>query len=73
MRASASLPTVSRIVEIDGHRYLDGGTTDSIPFETALGLEDGARVEGHCPAIARSWCLREIAPTAAMLAARLLR
>ena len=50
VRASASLPTVSRIVEIDGHRYLDGGTTDSIPFETALGLEGGARVEGHSPA-----------------------
>ena len=29
VRASASLPTVSRMVEIDGHRYLDGGTTRS--------------------------------------------
>ena len=50
VRASASLPTVSRIVEIDGHRYLDGGTTDSIPYETALGLPDGHEVEGHVPA-----------------------
>ena len=50
VRASASLPTVSRIVEIDGHRYLDGGTTDSIPFETAMGLPGAREVEGHVPA-----------------------
>ncbi len=31
---------VSRMVELDGHRYLDG-TTDSIPFAAALGLPDG--------------------------------
>ena len=31
LRASASLPLVSRIVEFDGHRLLDGGTADSIP------------------------------------------
>ncbi len=31
MRASASLPLVSRIVEVDGKKLLDGGTTDSIP------------------------------------------
>ena len=36
IRASASLPLVSQIVEIDGHRYLDGGTTDSVPVERAL-------------------------------------
>ena len=50
VRASASLPTVSRIVEIDGHRYLDGGTTDSIPYETAMGLPGAREVEGHVPA-----------------------
>lgn len=33
LRASASLPYFSRIVEIDGKRYLDGGCTDSIPLE----------------------------------------
>lgn len=33
IRASASLPLVSRIVEIDGHKYLDGGIADSIPIE----------------------------------------
>ena len=50
VRASASLPTVSRMVEVDGHRFLDGGTTDSIPFETALGLPEGREVEGYVPA-----------------------
>ena len=33
IRASASLPLVSRIVEIDGRKYLDGGIADSIPVE----------------------------------------
>lgn len=33
VRASASLPMVSRIVEFDGKKYLDGGIADSIPFE----------------------------------------
>lgn len=31
LRASASLPYFSRIVEIHGKKYLDGGCTDSIP------------------------------------------
>lgn len=50
VKASASMPLVSRIVEIDGHRYLDGGTTDSIPVEVALGLPGAAHVEGYVPA-----------------------
>lgn len=33
MRASASLPYVSRIVEADGMKLLDGGCCDSIPVE----------------------------------------
>ena len=33
LRASASLPYCSRIVEIGGSKYLDGGCTDSIPAE----------------------------------------
>lgn len=33
MRASASMPLVSRPVEIDGGKFIDGGTTDSIPLE----------------------------------------
>ncbi|MBP3926893.1 MAG: patatin family protein [Clostridium sp.] len=32
MRASASLPYVSRIVRIDGKKLLDGGCTDSVPL-----------------------------------------
>ncbi len=31
IRASASMPLVSRMVEIDGRRYLDGALADSIP------------------------------------------
>lgn len=33
LRASASLPFISRMVEIDGNKYLDGGVADSIPVE----------------------------------------
>ena len=33
MRASASMPLVSRIVEFGGLKLLDGGITDSIPLE----------------------------------------
>ncbi len=32
-RASASMPLVSRIVEVGGYRLLDGGVADSIPLE----------------------------------------
>ena len=32
LRASASMPVVSRAVEIDGRRFLDGGISDSIPL-----------------------------------------
>lgn len=47
VQASASLPLVSRIVEIDGHRYLDGGTTDSVPYAAALGLPGAPEVAGR--------------------------
>lgn len=43
LRASASLPVVSQIVEIDGGRYLDGGTCDSVPLERALQEPDTGR------------------------------
>ena len=33
IRASASMPLVSRMVEIDGRRYLDGALADSIPVQ----------------------------------------
>ncbi len=32
IRASASMPLVSRIVELEGHKLLDGGVADSIPL-----------------------------------------
>ena len=35
IRASASLPFVSKIVEIDGKKLLDGGICDSIPLKAA--------------------------------------
>lgn len=33
MRATASMPLVSRPVKLDGHLYLDGGMTDSLPLK----------------------------------------
>ena len=33
MRASASMPIASKVVEVDGYKLLDGGMTDSIPLE----------------------------------------
>ena len=37
-RASASMPLVSRPVEINGHLYLDGGIVDSIPYHFMAGI-----------------------------------
>lgn len=39
--ASSTLPLLSRMVEIDGKKYLDGGVTDSIPVNRAI--KDGNR------------------------------
>lgn len=39
VRASSSLPLVSRNVEIDGKLYLDGGISDAIPIRKSI--EDG--------------------------------
>lgn len=33
IRASASMPLASRVVELEGHKLLDGGVSDSIPLE----------------------------------------
>lgn len=33
MRASASMPLVSNIVEVDGYKMLDGGISDSVPLK----------------------------------------
>ena len=37
-RASSSIPGVSRIVEIDSNKYLDGGMADSVPVKKAIEL-----------------------------------
>ena len=36
LRASASLPYFSKIVELDGKQYLDGGCSDSVPIEAFM-------------------------------------
>lgn len=36
IRASSSLPLISKMVEIDGTPYLDGGIADSIPIEQSI-------------------------------------
>lgn len=38
LRATSAMPVVSKIVEIDGKKYLDGGIADSIPLEKCLEL-----------------------------------
>ena len=38
LRASAQMPFCSRMVEIDGKKYLDGGIADSIPVRKALAM-----------------------------------
>lgn len=41
LAASASMPLVNKIVEVDGKKLLDGGTCDSIAYEQSL--KEGAR------------------------------
>ena len=66
LRASASLPYFSRIVEINGKKYLDGGCTDSIPIEAFLNMgyeknvvvltrEDTYRKKPETPFMTRLW------------------
>lgn len=38
VRASSTVPILSKIVELDGHRFLDGGLTCSIPLAKAIEL-----------------------------------
>lgn len=44
LRASASMPYVSRVVEFDGMKLLDGGCTDSIPVKAFQRLGYGRNV-----------------------------
>ena len=41
LRASGSMPFVSRFVEIDGNKYLDGAISDPIPLKKALEMGYG--------------------------------
>lgn len=50
VRASASLPALSHEVVIDGHRYLDGGQTDSIPYAQAMCIDGAEPLPGQVPA-----------------------
>ncbi len=38
LRASASMPLASEIVEVEGKKYLDGGVADSVPLRAAEAL-----------------------------------
>ena len=44
IRASASIPVLSRPVELDGHKLLDGGVADSIPWRWMLDQGYGKNV-----------------------------
>ncbi len=44
IRASSSMPVVSKIVTLEGRKYLDGGITDSIPLEYFEKVGYGANV-----------------------------
>ena len=44
IRASASMPVVSRVVEIDGYKLLDGGMADSIPLRQMQRMGYGRNV-----------------------------
>lgn len=50
IRASASMPLVSQIVEIDGQKMLDGGIADSIPVKyfESIGYDRNIAVLAQC-------------------------
>ena len=49
LRASASMPLLSRIVEIDGYKLLDGGVADAIPLRyfESLGYDRNVLILTH--------------------------
>lgn len=50
VRASSAVPVVTQSVEIAGHRYLDGGTGDSVAIDPALGVIVPDEVVDYVPA-----------------------
>ena len=44
IRASASMPVASRVVELEGHKLLDGGMADSIPLAFFHGIGYGKNI-----------------------------
>ena len=56
MRASASMPMVSRIVEADGFRLLDGGIVDPVPYRSRRAT--ARREQKPCPSSAFSCAAR---------------
>ena len=50
IRASASMPLVSKVVEIDGQKLLDGGISDSIPIKyfESIGYERNVAILTQC-------------------------
>lgn len=56
IRASSSLPLLSRVVEIGGKKYLDGGISDSVPLQQAinLNLEKNVIILTQCPSYRKS-------------------
>lgn len=50
VRASSAVPIVTQSVEIAGHRYLDGGTGDSVAIDPALGIIRPDEVVDYLPA-----------------------
>lgn len=51
LRASSSLPLLSRLVSIQGKKYLDGGISDSIPIEASInfGCQKNVILLTQCP------------------------
>ena len=81
IRASASMPVVSRVVELEGHHLLDGGITDSIPLAAMerLGYERNVVILTQPAGFVKQptrfmplmrWCLRKYPKTVAALACR---
>jgi len=53
--ASAALPAVFPIVELDGHRYLDGGIANDIPITRAHALGTATAYVLHVGTLDRPW------------------